>query len=74
MSTRSLAVIANQLEPANHLADGEESEALSEDDAAGNELGLADVSKLLEQGGRLLNCRLEERGGALQRFPGCLVV
>lgn len=50
MVRRRLAVVADNLEAADHLADGEEAEALSEDDAAGDELGGADVADGLEDG------------------------
>ena len=35
-----LAVVANQLEPADHLANGEEAQALGEHDAASGDLRL----------------------------------
>lgn len=65
----SLAVVADQLEAANHLADGEEAEALSEDDAAGGQLGVADIPGLLDEGlGRL------QDAAVLDRPPQVLVV
>lgn len=45
-----LAVVADELEAANHLSDGEESEALCENDAAGDELSSADVANALDGG------------------------
>jgi hypothetical protein len=44
-----LAVVANELHAANHLADGEETDALGEDDTAGGELGGAEVAGLVEE-------------------------
>jgi hypothetical protein len=66
---RRLAVVADNLEAADHLADGEEAEALGEDDAAGDELGGADVADGLEDG----LGGLEEAAG-LDGSPGVLVV
>lgn len=45
----SLAVVADKLETAEHLTDGEEAEALSKDDTASGELGSANVANLLEE-------------------------
>jgi hypothetical protein len=45
----SLSSVANELESANHLANGEKSKALSEDDAAGNELAGGQAADLLEE-------------------------
>ena len=45
----SLAVVANELEAANHLANGEETEALGSDDTASGELGRANVAGALEK-------------------------
>lgn len=39
-----LAVVADDLESANHLADSEEAQALGQDNAASNHLGGADVA------------------------------
>lgn len=55
-----LAGVADELEAANHLADGEEAQALSGDDATSDELGGADVADGLEEG----LGRLEEAAGA----------
>jgi hypothetical protein len=44
-----LAVVSNELESANHLADGEEADALGEDDAASGELGGAKVAGTLDE-------------------------
>lgn len=45
----SLAAVADELEATNHLADGEETKALGEDDTASSELGSANVADLLEE-------------------------
>ena len=45
-----LAVVADELEAADHLANGEEAEALGEDDTASGELGGVEVAGLLEEG------------------------
>lgn len=44
-----LATVADELEAANHLADGEETEDLGEDDAASDELGSSDAADGLEE-------------------------
>jgi hypothetical protein len=54
MST-SIAVVPDNLHPANHLADGEEAEDLGYDDAALHELGAVDVAGQLHQGGALVS-------------------
>lgn len=64
-----LAVVADELEAADHLADGEEADALGEDDAAGGELGGAEVAGLGEEVlGR------GEDGAVLDGLPEVLVV
>lgn len=45
----SLAVVANELEAAEHLTNGEEAEALSKDDTASSKLRSTDAAKLLEE-------------------------
>lgn len=42
-------MVANQLESADHLANGEEAEALGSDDSASDELGSAEISGLAEE-------------------------
>lgn len=64
----SLAVIADELEAAKHLTNGEEAEAFSSDNAASDELGVADVAGLLDNALR----RLEECA-VLERPPQGLV-
>lgn len=64
----SLSSVANELESANHLANGEKSKALSEDDAASNELAGSQAADLLEKVLR----RLED-GAALDGLPQGLV-
>jgi hypothetical protein len=43
-----VAVVAHDLEASDHLTNGEEAEALGEDDTAGGQLGGAEGSHLLE--------------------------
>lgn len=62
----NLAVVANELEAAGNLADGEEAEALGEDDATGDELGGAQAADLLED-------VLGRDGAALEPRPEVLV-
>lgn len=64
----SLSSVANKLESANHLTNGEESKALGEDDTAGNELAGSQAADLLEEVLR----RLED-GAALDGLPQRLV-
>jgi hypothetical protein len=45
----SLAVVANKLEAADHLTNGEEPEALGSDDTTGSELGRANVAGALKK-------------------------
>jgi len=66
---RSLAVVSDELETANHLSDGEESKTLGEYDTAGNDLSGAEVSCLLQE----VLWRLED-AAALDRSPKVLVV
>lgn len=65
----SLAVVADELEAAEHLTNGEEAEALSDDNTASNKLGSTNVADLLEE----LLGRGEEGAGA-ERRPQRLVV
>ena len=46
----NFAMVADKLEAADHLADGEETKALSGDDAASGQLDRADTSGALEKG------------------------
>lgn len=64
-----LAVVADNLHAADHLADGEETDALGEDDAASGQLGGAEVAGLVEEvlGGG-------EDGAVLDGAPEVLVV
>lgn len=64
-----LAVVPDKLEAADHLADGKEADALSEDNTTSDDLGSADVAGALENGLR----RLEEASG-LDGSPDVLVV
>lgn len=50
MVRAGLAAVANELESANHLAHGEEAEALSGDDTTNGELSGADIPGLLDEG------------------------
>lgn len=76
-----LAVVADELEAANHLTDGEEAEALGRDDAASDEGSLVQVAEALEDGGGLLGGRggggrgslgggVEEGAGVLEGLSG----
>lgn len=64
-----LAVVADELHATDHLADGEETNTLGEDDAAGCELRGAEVASLVKEvlGGA-------EDGAVLDGFPEVLVV
>lgn len=44
-----LATVADELEAANHLADGEETEELGEDDTTSDELGSTNAADGLEE-------------------------
>lgn len=68
MVRSSLSAVANQLESANHLANGEETQALSEDDTTSNQLARSQAASLLE---KVLG-RLED-GAALDGLPQGLV-
>lgn len=61
-------MVSDNLEAANHLTDGEETEALGSNDTGGGELGIAEVAGLLED---VLGC-LEE-GASLEGSPKGLV-
>jgi hypothetical protein len=54
-----LAVVANQLESANHLPDGEESETLGENNTTNYELCPVQAPDALDDGRRLLGGGLE---------------
>lgn len=68
MVRSSLSAVANQLESANHLANGEETQALGEDDTTRNQLARSQATGLLE---KVLG-RLED-GAALDGLPQGLV-
>lgn len=68
MVRSSLSAVANQLESANHLANGEETQALGEDDSTSNQLARSQAAGLLE---KVLG-RLED-GAALDGLPQGLV-
>lgn len=72
VSSVRLAVVPNQLEPANHLADGEEAEQLGHEHTASRELHPRHVPDLLGVGG-LQEVR-EEGAGRLQLLPEVLEV
>lgn len=61
-----LAVVTNNLEPADHLANGEEAEALGSHDTTSNQLSAVDVSELLQHGRGLLR----GLGGGLRESTG----
>lgn len=63
-----LAAVADELEAADDLANGEEADELSGDDTAGGELGVGDVADVVEDG----LGGLEEAAGA-EGGPGVLV-
>lgn len=63
-----LAVVTDNLETANHLTDGEETQALGGNNTTGNELTVADVTGLLD---KVLGS-LEE-SAVLEGFPEGLV-
>lgn len=63
-----LAVVADNLEAANHLANGEEAETLGRHDATSNELDGTEVANLLDE----VLGRLED-GAVLDRGPEVLV-
>lgn len=67
-----VAAVADQLEPANDLAHGEEANALGGNDAASRQLGRAERACALQDGGRRLD-KLE-RAGVLDLLPGVLEV
>lgn len=67
-------MVAHDLELPNHLADGEEAEALGKDDARGRELRVADpVDEAALRGLEGLGRRLEERAGLSDGLPGAFV-
>lgn len=66
MVAGNLAVVADELEAADNLADGEEAEALGEDDTTGNKLGSAEAADLLDN-------VLGRDGAALESRPEVLV-
>ena len=68
----NLAVVPDKLHPAEHLPDGEESQALGKDDAANGHLGLAHGLDLREEGG-WVDCR-DQGLGVLYRLDEALEV
>lgn len=63
MVSAGLAVVTDKLHPTNHLANGEETEALGHNNATSDELAPVDVPGLLENGLRV--------GGGLGGDRGC---
>lgn len=59
--------VTNELESAEHLANGEEADALSEDDAAGDELGAVHATYRVKK--PRLGDALEELTRRLEGFP-----
>lgn len=71
MVTVALRSVANKLEPANHLADGEEPKNLSSDHTDSVPLLARDVSYLLKYvGGRLLGSAVCLAGNAVHEGAG----
>ena len=64
-----LSAVANQLESANHLTNGEEAEALSKYDTASSQLTRGQAADLLDE-----VLRRPEDGAALDGLPQGLVV
>lgn len=73
VGARGLAVVAHNLEPPDHLADGEEAEALGGHDARGDELGVAEAEAAALRGLEGLGRGLEEGAGAAGEVPSALV-
>lgn len=69
MVVLDFAVVADQLEAANDLADGEEAKHLGEQDARANDLGGRDIAGLAEGRGRGIG---GAGGGGLQERAGVL--
>lgn len=69
-AVRSTAAVANELKPANDLADGKEANALGSEDAASRQLDRGQGARLLQEGGR----GLKELAGVLHLLPGVLEV
>jgi hypothetical protein len=68
-------VVTDKLEAAEHLANGEEADALSGKDAGGGQLGPADAADLFHGGGGIDGAEgLREGSGLLNGFPQVLVV
>jgi hypothetical protein len=65
-----VAVIADELEAANHLADGEETKALGSNDTTSDELGAVHVSDTLNYRGRLLSGLGGSLRGGLRKSAG----
>lgn len=66
VAVRDLAVVSNQLEAAKHLADGEETKELGEQDTAASYLGDRNIADSLG------NCRRGSGAGGLQERAGVL--
>ena len=74
VGSRGLTVVAHDLEPPDHLADGEEAEALSGDDTSRGELGVADAGdEATLRGLDGLGGGLEEGARAADGLPSGLV-
>ena len=69
MVLSNLTVVADELETANHLADGKESQTLGGNDTAGGELSSAEITDLVNEVLRRL-----ENGAGLDGTPQVLVV
>ena len=77
VSSRALAVVANELEAADHLANGEEAEALSQQNTTTNELGGREVAGALYEIPGLSSgalCGLQKAAGVLDALYGSLEV
>jgi hypothetical protein len=73
----SLAVVADDLETANHLAHGKKSQQLSSENATSYELGCGDIARLLQQRGRVRRCLLhglQQGTRVLQLLPDALEI
>lgn len=71
--SRRLTVVPHELEPPDHLADGEETEALGKDNTRGRELGVADAQAAALGGLHGLGHGLNEGTGPADGLPGGLV-
>lgn len=71
---RSLAVVSNQLESANHLANGEKADAFGKEDTAGGELRVAEAPEVARPGLRGGSEGPHQRRRLLEGVEGGLVV